>query len=259
MLAVLRGGAVAVSAPTESADIAALRVKANAGDADAQLDFGYAYRDGQDVAQAAASFRRKAAEQGLAAAALGDAYGNGQGVLQHAVQASVALSPAQFDKDIHTCLTYGIRPRLSKTVRDAAWRLSCGYYDGQGIACSRRLAVAFAQLAAECGHPAAQGWLGSVYYVPRFHDRYFLAPNPNDSCGVEKNIEQALAYWEMAAAQEDPHALYCLGWAYEQGDVVPSDDAMAIAYYKRAADAGHEYSKARHDMLGGLPPLLAQA
>ena len=64
-------GAQTSTAPTETADIAAIRVKANAGDAEAQADLGYAYVNGrgvpQDAAQAAA-WTRKAADQGLAVA-----------------------------------------------------------------------------------------------------------------------------------------------------------------------------------------------
>ena len=49
MLAVLRGGAATVTEPTETAEIAALRVKANAGDADAQSSLGVAYAKGHRV------------------------------------------------------------------------------------------------------------------------------------------------------------------------------------------------------------------
>ena len=49
--------------PTETADIAALRAKANAGNADAQYDLGLAYANEQgvpqDYAQAVAWWRRR--------------------------------------------------------------------------------------------------------------------------------------------------------------------------------------------------------
>ncbi len=79
------------TAPTAPADVAALRVKANAGDAGAQNYLGFAYFNGQgvpqDYAQAAAWFR-KAAEQGDAVAQsnLGAMYRNGQGVPQDYVE-----------------------------------------------------------------------------------------------------------------------------------------------------------------------------
>ena len=74
------------------ADIAELRVKANAGDSDAQFNLGVAYRYGagvpQDSAQAVA-WTRKAAVQGHAAAqfSLGVRYASGQSVPKDAVLA----------------------------------------------------------------------------------------------------------------------------------------------------------------------------
>ena len=78
--------------PTETDDIAALRVMANAGDAEAQLSLGVMYANEhvvpQDYAQAVAWYR-KAAEQGHAAAQfnLGFAYKYGEGVPQDYVEA----------------------------------------------------------------------------------------------------------------------------------------------------------------------------
>ena len=89
-----RGGCARVTAPPETAEIAALRVKAKAGDVDAQSDLGYAYRDGQGVpqddAQAAAWFRKAAEQRGDAADQynLGLAYANGKGVPQDYAQAA---------------------------------------------------------------------------------------------------------------------------------------------------------------------------
>ncbi len=75
----------------ESAELEALRVKANAGHADAQSNLGYAYDKGQGVPQdaaQAASWTRQAAEQGYAAAqyALGVLYASGRGVPQDYVE-----------------------------------------------------------------------------------------------------------------------------------------------------------------------------
>ena len=77
---------------TDTPKIAALRVKANAGDAEAQWLLGLLYANGQggvpqDYAQGVAWYR-KAAEQGYAAAQshLGFAYANGQGVPQDYAQ-----------------------------------------------------------------------------------------------------------------------------------------------------------------------------
>ena len=79
------------TAPTAPTDVAALRVKANAGDADAQHKLGVSYDNGQGVPQdftQAVGWYRKAAEQNNAVAQslLGTMYQYGQGVPQDYVE-----------------------------------------------------------------------------------------------------------------------------------------------------------------------------
>ena len=81
----------AQTVPTDTPEIAALRVKANAGDADAQYNLGVWYNFGHGVPQdsvQAIAWIRKAADQGLVGAQfnLGNAYRDGQGVPQDYVE-----------------------------------------------------------------------------------------------------------------------------------------------------------------------------
>ena len=109
------------TAPTAPADVAALRVKANAGDAGAQNYLGFAYFNGQgvpqDYAQAAAWFR-KAAEQGDADAQfnLGMMYYNGQGVPQDDAQAAAWY-----------------RKAADQGYANAQFNLGVMYRNGQGV------------------------------------------------------------------------------------------------------------------------------
>ena len=104
-----------------AADIAEFRAKANAGDANAQHNLGYAYDIGkgvpQDYAQAV-SWYRKAADQGYAAAQnnLGKAYANGQGVPQDYAQAVSWL-----------------RKAADQGYADAQFNLGVAYSNGQGV------------------------------------------------------------------------------------------------------------------------------
>ena len=91
----------------ESDEVAALRSKANAGDAAAQFNLGAAYYTGQGVPQdyaEAVSWTRKAADQGYvdAMGSLGYAYDRGQGVPQDDLEAhkwlNLAASPASAEK-----------------------------------------------------------------------------------------------------------------------------------------------------------------
>ena len=100
MLALLLVSGVACKqSSTDTPEIAALSVKANAGDADAQHNLGSAYDLGQGVpqdnAQAAAWFR-KAAEQGHADAQhiLGGLYYIGEGVPEDYVESHKWLNLA---------------------------------------------------------------------------------------------------------------------------------------------------------------------
>ena len=76
----------------ESDELAALRSKANAGDAEAQFNLGVMYRVGRGVPQddvEAVSWFRQAADQGYGPAQniLGNAYSFGRGVPQDYVEA----------------------------------------------------------------------------------------------------------------------------------------------------------------------------
>jgi hypothetical protein len=91
-LVLLVSGVASAQTPSPT-DIAALRVKANAGNADAQYNLGVWYRFGQGVPQDSAqgaAWIRKSSEQGHIGAQfnLGLIYFNGQGVPQDYAQAA---------------------------------------------------------------------------------------------------------------------------------------------------------------------------
>jgi TPR repeat protein len=55
---------------------------------------------------------------------------------------------------------------------------------------------------------------------------------------AQKHYEEAVALWRTEAAAGDPQAKLGLGVAYDLGQGVQSDAAMACEWYKRAADDG---------------------
>ena len=87
-------------ATAEGAEVAALRVKAEGGDADAMRDLGFAYRDGRhglkkDATQAFVWCKRAAdLKEVHALAACGVAYVNGQGVERSNIRGYCMLSVA---------------------------------------------------------------------------------------------------------------------------------------------------------------------
>ena len=106
---------------TDTPAIAALRVEANAGDADAQWLLGYAYEIGQGVPQdyrQAAAWYRKATDQGDANAqhSLGLAYELGQGVPQDYAQAAAWYRKAAEQGNTGAQINLGVMYRNGRGV-----------------------------------------------------------------------------------------------------------------------------------------------
>lgn len=70
--------------------------------------------------------------------------------------------------------------------------------------------------------------------------------------GVKEGVEawmagdypKAVAEWKGPAAAGDPDAQFNLGQAYKLGRGVPTDNAAALDWYRKAATAGHEQAQA---------------
>ena len=90
VVAVLTALALCVPVQAQTPETDALRARAEAGDAEAQLSLGFMYLGAQDDAEAMRWYRR-AADQGYARAQniLGVMYGNGEGVPQDYVEAHI--------------------------------------------------------------------------------------------------------------------------------------------------------------------------
>ncbi len=56
--------------------------------------------------------------------------------------------------------------------------------------------------------------------------------------GVKKNDEEALKWFQLAAAQHNAYAEYCLGFMYENGIGLRQDRARSVEFFKRAAEGG---------------------
>lgn len=56
--------------------------------------------------------------------------------------------------------------------------------------------------------------------------------------GVDQDFAEAKAWFEKAAAQNQPDGLYNLGLMYANGEGVPQDYATAVKWYRQAADRG---------------------
>ena len=166
--------ALSVSSAVAADDLAALRAKAEKGDAESQFELGYRYAAGistrEDLREAVKWFR-KAADQGNAAAQfnLGVSYGTGEGVPKDRRQA-----------------TKWYRKAADQGLATAQLNVGVAYYFGLGVPIDRREAVKWLREAADQGDARAQFNLGLAYGTGK---------------GVPKDLVTAYAWYNLAAAQ----------------------------------------------------------
>ena len=187
------------------------RARAEQGDAVDQCRLGDAYREGNGVLQnytEAVRWYRAAADQGYARAqySLGNMYREGFGVPQNTAEA-VRWYRKAADQD-YTMAQSGL-----------------GYmYDrGEGVTQSYMEAVRWCRRAADRGDPMAQSYLGFSYAQGR---------------GVPQDYAEAVRWYRKAAEQGYADAQYALGFMYHRGEGVPQNDAEAVRWYSKAVDRG---------------------
>ena len=183
--------------------------------ADAQLNLGVCYANGQGVAKdelEAAKWYRKAAEQNLAGAQfnLGVCYANGQGVAKDAVEA-----------------VRWYRKAADQNLALAENSLGACYSNGQGVAKDQAEAVKWFRKAAEQKDAYAQKNLGVCYA---------------NGQGVAKDQAEAVKWYRKAAEQNDASAQCCLGGCYASGQGVAKDQAEAVKWFREAAEGGELYA-----------------
>lgn len=124
-------------------------------------------------------------------------------------------------------------------------------YDAGSIEGTHRLAIVFAQgqggtprnekkafelfeKAATAGHVRAEINLGILYFRGQ---------------GVDRDLVQARAWLEKAAAKDDPYALYALARAMELSEgPATADPVRAADLYRRAAERGHPLAALRYGL-----------
>lgn len=118
---------------------------------------------------------------------------------------------------------------------EANHRLGLVYAEGQaGVARDDARAVQYFEKAATAGHIRAEINLGILLLRGQ---------------GTKRDLVQARAWLEKAAATEDPSALYTLGRAMEEhDDTVMADSVRAADLYRRAAEKGHALAALRYGL-----------
>ena len=196
---------------------------AEAGDANAQLEVGTAYYNGNGVEQdhkKAAEWYTKAAEQGYAKAQykLGNCYYTGEGVDQDNVKAAEWYAKA-----------------AEQDYKYAQYWLGRLYESGNGVDQNLDTAIELYTKAAEQGYDKAQYTLGSCYYTGQ--------------C-VDMDYAKAVEWYTKAAEQDYMYAQYWLGRMYESGlGMNQKNIDTAIEWYTKAAEQGYEPAKKKLEEL----------
>jgi TPR repeat protein len=203
-----------------------VKAKAEAGDAESQVELGRRYDKGEGVMKdhaEAAKWYLKAAEQNYAEAqySLGVCYLNGEGVATREVEAvkwfrkaaEQNFAVAQYNSGV--CYEQGV----AKNEREKLFPV----FGGEPVE-----AVKWYRKAAEQNYAPAQYNLGLCY---------------EHGNGVAANRVEAAKWYRKAAEQNDAAAQYNLGMCYERADPGTEDWAEVYKWLSLAARQGHEGAK----------------
>lgn len=195
----------------EHKQFAAVKARADKGDADAQLSVAGLYVNGTGVARdpaKAVKYMRKAAEQGLARAQcfLGLAYSNGEGVKTDKAEAARWL-----------------RRAADQGLAEAQFDLGMCYANGDGVVKDPVQAVEWYRKAAAQGLVDAEGEMGNCYL---------------EGNGVPTDIPEGVKWIRQAAERGFAPAQNTLGLCYSKGRGVTKDYVEAYKWFNLAAAKG---------------------
>ena len=199
------------------ASVALFREAAEKGAARGQFNLGFVYYHGRGVEKdynQAFLWYRKAAEQGHPRAQneLGDLYYYGRGVLGDDGQAA-----------------HWYRKAAEQGYAQAQYNYGYLLEWGQGVERDKKQATEWYRKAAEQGYALAQEKMGDYYLRIE---------------GI-KNSKQVYYWYRKAAEQGCCAAQYYLGFMYDYGLVVESDEAQALMWYTKAAEQGDARAQER--------------
>jgi uncharacterized protein len=216
----------------ESKEIAELRKKAEAGDAEAQNNLGYAYDKGEGVPQdyvEAFKWFRKAAEQRDTTALhnLGYAYAHG------------------VHKDLKEAIKL-YRLAAAQGHAGAYNNLGDAYEHGVGVKKDYKEAIKWYRLGADRGGSDAQTNLGFAYIKGEL---------------FERNPQEAFKWFRKAAEQGNANAQLNLGVLYDEGKGAPKDSFSAYVWFSLSSINGLAQGAKERDALAKkmTPEQIAKA
>ena len=232
----LVGSLLAQENPASAVDVPALRARAEAGDAKAELQLAHAYQNGVGVSRSereAMNWLRKAAEVGdpAAEAELGYAYRTGEGV----------------EKDFHEAMTWYAKA-AAQGHANAMFNMATFYYNGDGINVDDTEAYmwfSLAQLANSKPAEEAIARMDKNVLRSRIADAKFQMANVlAEGSRVPRNTQKALALYDEVAATGGPDVQMSLAKIFIKGWGVAQDGAKAESYCLKALAQRTDYAPA---------------
>lgn len=228
-------------AANQAKPVEQLRQAATSGDAEAQVELGNRYAEGNGLAKdpaQALDWYRKAADAGLGKAKVlvGEAYLLGRGTSVDIPQAMRWLEPAAKDKVPGAAGLLGqCYDKQEKYAEALQWflksqeqgdakaplRIGFAYVEMEDYS----KAIPWLQQAADAGEGQAKFSLGMIYF---------------NGYSVEKDFKKAVRYFEAAANQNLPEAEFMLGVMYHYGYGVTADLEQAKKWLRLALTNGYE-------------------
>jgi TPR repeat protein len=241
--------AIAQDAVPSKEQIAALLVRAKAGDVESQWLVGTDYEDSHDYMNAAIWLRKAAASGNvLAQDHLAYLYDQGNGVPQDDGQAAFWMSKAAeqgdswAEKSLGTLYSKGQGVPQDSKFAGFWWHKAAAQGDKDArqqlaesgdIGAQQQVAMDFV---AEGKYIEAAFWLQMAAERGDPDSQYHLAGLYMRGLGVSENDETAVAWYRKAAEQGYADAQYQLGSCYLRGIGIQRDPKIAVFWLRKAAD-----------------------
>jgi len=241
-------------APLKVSSMDELRQMAESGDAEAQVNLGICYRNGQGVRkdlEESFKWSLKSANQGhlVGQNAVGNCYNFGMGVDRNLEEAfkwyRKSAEQGHLNAQINLANCYSKGEGVEKDAGKAfEWKLKAaeqndaeaqydvgsGYYEGRGIEKNKAKAMEWYLKSAKNGYAKSQHNIG-VYYLELSKDKN----SDYKKDGVKwliKSAEQGLVV-----------PMFIVGVCYAKGDGVPQSKDEAIKWFRKAAERDHPEAK----------------